>query len=125
MCRHDRRSSVPAGVRSLEFDLVGRRVRVRHDLASPDAIEAAIRELGMRPSVVVDAEAGAALTRSLSHRSIIVTAVAGVLAIGSEVAVIAGADEQSVLSRSWHSRRLRSAGVTRYARGSWRCARCG
>ncbi|MBK8332550.1 MAG: heavy metal translocating P-type ATPase [Acidimicrobiaceae bacterium] len=85
-----------AGVRSLEFDLVGRRVRVRHDLASPAPIEAAIRELGMRPSVVVGAE-GASLDRSLSRRSVIVTVVAGLFAVGSEVAVILGADEQSVL----------------------------
>jgi len=83
-----------AGVRSLEFDLVGRRVRVRHDLASPAPIEAAIRELGMRPSVVV-AE-GVALDRSLSRRSIIVTVVAGLFAVGSEVAVILGAGEQSL-----------------------------
>ena len=84
------------GVLSLEFDLVGRRVRVRHEMASPDPIEAAIRELGMRPSVVVDREGGE-LSRSLSRRSIVVTAVAGILAIGSEIAVIAGADEQSLL----------------------------
>ena len=84
------------GVRSLEFDLVGRRVRVRHDLESPAPIEAAIRELGMRPSVVVGAE-GASLDRSLSRRSVIVTVVAGLFAVGSEVAVILGADEQSVL----------------------------
>ena len=84
------------GVRSLEFDLVGRRVRVRHDLTSPAPIEAAIRELGMRPSVVVGAE-GASLDRSLSRRSVIVTVVAGLFAVGSEVAVILGADEQSVL----------------------------
>ena len=85
-----------AGVQSLEFDLVARRVRVRHDLASPEPIEAAIRELGMRPSVVVETQ-GALLTRSLSRRSIIVSVVAGLLAVGSEVAVIAGAHEQSVL----------------------------
>ena len=85
-----------AGVRSLEFDLVGRRVRVRHDLTSPAPIEAAIRELGMRPTVVVGAE-GASLDRSLSRRSIIVTVVAGLFAVGSEVAVILGAGEQSVL----------------------------
>lgn len=36
-----------AGVRSLEFDLVGRQVRVRHELSSPTPIEAAIRELGI------------------------------------------------------------------------------
>jgi Cd2+/Zn2+-exporting ATPase len=85
-----------AGVRSLEFDLVGRRVRVRHDLSSSATIEAAIRELGMRPSVVAAAE-GASLERGLSRRSIVVMVLAGVLAVGSEVAVIAGADEQSVL----------------------------
>ncbi|MBI5088365.1 MAG: heavy metal translocating P-type ATPase [Actinobacteria bacterium] len=84
------------GVRSLEFDLVGRRVRVRHDLESPAPIEAAIRQLGMRPSVVAGAE-GASLDRSLSRRSVIVTVVAGLFAVGSEVAVILGADEQSVL----------------------------
>ena len=85
-----------AGVRSLEFDLVGRRVRVRHDLSSSATIEAAIRELGMRPSVVAAAE-GASLERGLSRRSIVVMVLAGVFAVGSEVAVIAGADEQSVL----------------------------
>ena len=84
------------GVRSLEFDLVGRRVRVRHNLESSEPIEAAIRGVGMRPSVVVEPE-GAELSRSLSRRSIVVTVVAGVLAVGSEVAVISGADEQSVL----------------------------
>lgn len=85
-----------AGVRSLEFDLVARRVRVRHDLVDPAPIEAAIRELGMRPSLVVEVE-GAESARSLSNRAIAVTVAAGVLAIGSEVVVIAGADEQSVL----------------------------
>lgn len=83
------------GVRSLEFDLVGRRIRIHHELVSPDPIEAAIRELGMRPSVVNDS--GGELARGLSRRSIVVTVVAGVLAIGSEIAVVAGADEQSVL----------------------------
>ena len=50
----------------------------------------------MRPSVVVEAE-GAELSRSLSRRSVVVMVGAGVLAVGSEVAVIAGADEQSLL----------------------------
>ena len=85
-----------AGVRSLEFDLVGRRVRVGHELASPEPIEAAIRALGMRPSVVAGAE-GSPLERGLSRRTIAVTVLAGVLAVGSEVAVIAGSDEQSLI----------------------------
>lgn len=84
-----------AGVRTLEFDLVGRRVRVRHDLPSPEPIEAAIRELGMRPSAVVETE-DAPLQRGLSRRAIATMVTAGVLAVGAEVAVIAGADEQSL-----------------------------
>jgi Cd2+/Zn2+-exporting ATPase len=84
-----------AGVRSLEFDLVGRQVRVRHELSSPAPIEAAIRELGMRPTMVAGTD-DEPLKRGLSRRTVAVMAAAGVLAIGAEVAVIAGADEQSV-----------------------------
>lgn len=84
------------GVRSLEFDLVARRVRVRHDLASPDPIEAAIRGLGMRPKLIIE-DANSASARGLSRRDVVTTVAAGALAVGSEVAVIAGADEQSVL----------------------------
>ena len=83
------------GVRALEFDLVGRQVRVRHDLASPAPIESAIRELGMRPTVVAGGE-DEPLRRGLSGRAVGVMAAAGVLAVGAEVAVIAGVDEQSV-----------------------------
>ena len=84
------------GVRSMEFDLVARRVRVRHDLDSSRSIEEAIRSVGMRPRLIVVAD-GELPERSLSRRLIATTAASGVLAIGSEVAVIAGADEQSVL----------------------------
>ncbi|MCB0995936.1 MAG: heavy metal translocating P-type ATPase [Acidimicrobiales bacterium] len=83
------------GVRALEFDLVGRQVRVRHDLASPAPIESAIRELGMRPTIVAGGE-DEPLRRGLSGRAVGVMAAAGVLAVGAEVAVIAGVDEQSV-----------------------------
>lgn len=83
------------GVRTLEFDLVGRRVRVRHDLPSAESIEAAIRELGMRPATVVETE-DAPLQRGLPRRAIATMVAAGVLAIGAEVAVIAGVDEQSL-----------------------------
>ncbi len=94
---HDLRAALTPlpGVRSMEFDLVARRVCVRHDLSSPESIEVAIRELGMRPTVVADREGAPA--RSLSRRALVTTVAAGVLAVGSEVAVIAGVDEQSVL----------------------------
>ena len=85
-----------AGVRSLEFDLVARRVQVSHDLSSPEPIDAAIKALGMRPSLVVEAE-GESPSRLLSRRTIVTAVAAGLLAVGSEVAVIAGADEQSML----------------------------
>ena len=39
-------------VSGLEFDLVARRVTVRHSFESPAPIEVAIRELGMRPRLI-------------------------------------------------------------------------
>ena len=88
---------VLAGVRSLEFDLVARRVAVTHTLASVAPIEAAIRSAGMRPHLlVVTPTATQASRTSLSRSRIIVTVVAGLFAIGSEVAVIAGLGEQSI-----------------------------
>ena len=83
------------GVRGLEFDLVARHVRVRHDLDTPDSITAAIRSAGMRPKLLI-ATPTATNSRSLSTRTIVTTVAAGVLAIGSEVIVIAGAKEQSI-----------------------------
>ena len=41
------------GVRGLEFDLVARHVRVRHELETPDTIAAAIRSVGMRPKLLI------------------------------------------------------------------------
>ncbi len=84
------------GVRSLEFNLVARQVRVGHDMADPAPIEAAIRALGMRPRLV-EATPGTADDRGLSKRTLAMTAIAGVLAVGSEAVVIAGAQERSVL----------------------------
>ena len=83
------------GVRSLEFDLLARRVRVRHDLPAPTTIEAAIRGVGMRPELLDTAAAVA--SPSLSRSTVMLAVAAGVLAVGSEVAVIAGARERSVL----------------------------
>jgi Zn2+/Cd2+-exporting ATPase len=83
------------GVRGLEFDLVARHVRVRHDLSTPETISAAIKNAGMRPKLLLG-EPIATNTRSLSTKTIVIMAVAGVLAIGSEVLVIAGMKERSV-----------------------------
>ena len=86
------------GVRSLEFDLVARRVRVIHDLASPAPIEAVIRGVGMRPRLIEAAPAGSPVERpGLARRTLVVTGIAGMLAVGSEAAVIAGAKEHSVV----------------------------
>ena len=86
------------GVRWLEFDLVARRVRVTHDMGSATPIEAAIRAMGMRPRLIEEPSSGAHLERpGLGRRTLAVTGVAGVLAVGSEVVVIAGAKERSVL----------------------------
>ncbi len=85
------------GVRRLEFDLVARRVSVTHTLESPASIDAAIRSAGMRPRLLIATPSDSTMKRpSLATSTIVITVVAGLLAIGSEVCVIAGLDEQSV-----------------------------
>jgi Zn2+/Cd2+-exporting ATPase len=84
------------GVRSLEFDLVARHVSVRHDLDTNAPIEAAIRAAGMRPKLVVPLVSGVGTPTVLPRRTVMVMALAGVFAIGSEVAVIAGLNEHSI-----------------------------
>ena len=84
------------GVRSLEFDLVARHVSVRHNLDSNAPIEAAIKAAGMRPKLVVPVVKAAGAPTSLPRKTIVIMALAGVFAIGSEVAVIAGLEERSV-----------------------------
>ena len=84
------------GVRSLEFDLVARQVSVRHNLDSNAPIEAAIKAAGMRPKLVVPVVKAAGAPTSLPRKTIVTMALAGVFAIGSEVAVIAGLEERSV-----------------------------
>ena len=83
------------GVRSLEFDLVARRITVHHTLPTPTPIEAAIKATGMRPRLL--SATSTTTDRSLPRRTLLIVALAGVFSVGSEVAVIAGADEQSVL----------------------------
>ena len=88
-----------AGVRWLEFDLVGRQVRVHHDLASVEPIADAIRHAGMRPTLLTESETSPPSTgqRRLPRRTLLLAVVAGVLAVGSEVVVLAGVGEHSVL----------------------------
>ena len=86
-------------VSGLEFDLVARRVSVTHSFDTPAPVAAAIRAAGMRPKLIIAVAGGAAPragTPTRLPRSVLVTAVvAGVLAIGSEVLVIAGLHEAS------------------------------
>lgn len=86
-------------VSNIEFDLVARRVAVTHSFDSPAPVEAAIRGAGMRPRLIIPVAGGTeprAGSPTRLPRTVIVTAVvAGVLAIGSEVLVIAGLEETS------------------------------
>ncbi len=82
-----------AQVSALEFDLVARRVTVRHSFDSPEPLETAIREVGMRPRLITPG--AAADTRRLPRSIIVLTVVSGVLAVGSEGLVIAGMEESS------------------------------
>ena len=83
-----------AGVRSLSFDLVARRVTVNHDLDATDPIAQAIRDAGMRPSLVIPV-AGVDQERRLPRSALMIKAVAGVLAIGSEIVAVAIGQEHS------------------------------
>jgi Zn2+/Cd2+-exporting ATPase len=85
-----------AGVQSLEFDLVARHVRIRHNLNTNEPLLAAIKAAGMRPKLVIASGNASVPPPSLARRVIATTVLAGVLAIGSEVLVIAGQKEQSV-----------------------------
>ena len=84
------------GVRGLEFDLVARQVAVRHVLAGTELIEAAIRSVGMRPRLLVAPGSTDVQGRSLPRRTIVLAVIAGLFAIGSEIAVVAGLKERSV-----------------------------
>ena len=85
------------GVRQLDFDLVARRVTVTHHLDTPAPIEEAIRQAGMRPRLLIATPGDSPTQRpSLARSTIVTTVVAGLLAVGSEVCVIAGRDEQSI-----------------------------
>ena len=83
------------GVRELAFDLVARRVSIAHTLADPAPLAAAIGRTGMRATEVA-APTDDAPRHRLPRRVLLTTVAAGVLAVGSEVLVMAGLDEQSV-----------------------------
>lgn len=83
------------GVLSLEFDLIARHVRIRHELTNVTPLVAAIKAVGMRPKVLLDPPSSVP-SRALSKKTIVVTTAAGVLALSSEFVVIAGAKEQSL-----------------------------
>jgi Zn2+/Cd2+-exporting ATPase len=84
------------GIRSLEFDLVARHVTVRHSLATTEPILAAIRAAGMRPKQLIPTASSTLPSRSLSNKTIAVVLVSGLLAVGSELLVIAGVKERSI-----------------------------
>lgn len=87
-----------AGVSNLTFDLVARRVTIVHDLPDPAPLAATIKALGMRPERVTDDPTQPDRTIwGLRPRHLLATVFGGVLAVGSEIAVLAGADETGVL----------------------------
>jgi Zn2+/Cd2+-exporting ATPase len=84
------------GVRSLEFDLVARHVTIKHSLATTETLGAAIKAAGMRPKQLIPTSSATAASRSLSNNTIAAIIVSGLLAVGSEVLVLAGQKERSV-----------------------------
>jgi Cd2+/Zn2+-exporting ATPase len=89
-----------AGVRTLEFNLIDRLLKVEHSLDKVDPITFAITELGMTP--VLQTPDGAVTARPLatapavSRKQWLLTAVAGVAAIGAEVVAYTTGNETSI-----------------------------
>lgn len=97
-----RRLSVMPGVEGLEFDLIGRRVKVRHRNGSAQPIVAAIRELGMNAAeergagASVQTEVPAKQQGTLRHHAPL--AVAGLAALAAEIVSMARASETGLPS---------------------------
>lgn len=85
------------GVTGLSFDLVARRVTIDHELGESAQLAEAIRTAGMHPSEVIADTQAQGPHRALPRRTLIEMVVAGVLAVGSELVVVAGYEERSVL----------------------------
>lgn len=87
-----------AGVQALSFNLIERTLRVHHSLPDVDGIVAAIRKLNMTPVPLASGAAGnddaapaPAVPRAMWWRM----GIAGVLAVGAEVAAFATGNENS------------------------------
>ncbi len=89
-----------AGVRTLEFNLIDRMLKVEHSLDKVDPITSAITALGMTP--VLQTPDGAvtasplAAAPAVSRKQWLLMAVAGVAAIGAEVAAYTTGNETSI-----------------------------
>lgn len=88
------------GVGAMEFNLMDRTLKVQHSLENPDAIRTAISALGMTPvahqPAISAGSSPALLVPAVTGKQWIMMAVAGVAAIGSEVAAYTTGNETSV-----------------------------
>ena len=87
------------GVKALNFNLMGRMLTVSHDLADLAPVTTAIERLGMAPVLQSTSDPEPSAPRdfgtSISRGQWIRMAVSGVLALGAEAMVFAGASEAS------------------------------
>ncbi len=85
-------------VHGLRFNLVARRVTVDHSFDSADVIATAIRDAGMRPRLIIPVAGDTTPTRraGLERPTIVIAVISGILAIGSELLVVAGLKEHSI-----------------------------
>lgn len=92
------------GVHAMDFNLMERTLKVEHSLTSADAIQTAISALGMTAVLYepqVSASSNPALrVPAVSRKQWLMMTVAGVAAIGSEVAAYATGNEASIVVAS-------------------------
>ncbi|MHB0996003.1 MAG: heavy metal translocating P-type ATPase [Elusimicrobiales bacterium] len=86
------------GVRGLEFDLLGRRLTVGHDLPGDGPLLAALAEIGMEAAPAeapAAAQAAAAKAPAIPRKAKVLLALSGAAAITSEILVWTGSRETS------------------------------
>ena len=109
------------GVDAMQFDLMRRVLSVLHQDETEDTIAAAIRELGMTPQAMSKADAHGQGTRApatntaAARRKDIRLLIAGILAVGAEVAAFAG--QPAMLGATLAAVSIALCGIPTYIKG--------
>jgi Cd2+/Zn2+-exporting ATPase len=105
------------GVVRLDFNLLARELTVFHQLEDASALEAALNQLDMAPTVLAHGQPAGALPPAVSRKTQALLAISGLAAIGAEVAVWVTGVEVSALVMGLAALSIASAGVPTIKKG--------